>query len=219
MTVLLALMLPLPAGAQEANVPTVAVFTMNTTSLMPGEDAGAIGENLTAMITTELANRPEVRVVDRQRLRELIESRQLALSGRMDEADAMRLAQLLGAQYIVVGELTLDSKQARIDLRLTDVATGATERGTRRRGDRDDFLSLAEAVADEFTKDLPVRVEVAEVDPPVDAILAFSRGLDYEGRGMRERAREMYEQALELFPAHEAAATALRRVSGGGGSE
>lgn len=218
-TLLLALMLPLPAVAQDAEVPTIAVFDFTAFSLSPGEDAAAIGNGLASMIATELAGRPEVRVVDRQRVRELIESRQLAVSGRMDESDAIRLGQLLGAQYIVVGNIALEAKRARIDLRLLDVASGSIEKAARRQGSRDDFLAIVTDVADEFASGLKgsVRVAAAPVEVPVDAMLLYSRGLDYERRGMRGRAAEMYRQALDAFPDHEGAAAALGRVSERGG--
>lgn len=211
---------PIRAAAQEAEVPTVAVLDFTATSLSPGFDGEAVGSGLAAMITTELANRPEVQVVDRQRIRELIETRQLAATGRMDADDAIRLGQLLGAQYIVIGHVWVQGDQARLDLRLLDTFTGATEKASKRTGDPDDFLAVVAAVADDFTDGLEGRVRVAEaqVEPPAEAVLAYSRGLNYERRRMTDRAVEMYRKALELFPEHEAAAAALRRVSARGGS-
>jgi len=212
-TLLLALA-PVCAVAQDPAVPTVAVIDLRATSLM-GEDVEAVGSSLASMITTELSTRPEVKVVDRQRVRELIETRQLAATGRMDDEDAVRLGKLLGADYIVVGTVWVEEKTARIDLRLLDTYTSAIKKASKRQGDRSDFLGVVTALADDFTQGLATRVRVAAapVDTPVAAVLAYSRGLDYERRQLSERAAEMYRKALELFPAHEAAATALRRVS------
>ncbi|MDX1675183.1 MAG: CsgG/HfaB family protein [Longimicrobiales bacterium] len=225
----LALISPLPAPAQDpsrpatdvpapdtARVPTVAVFDFTTTALT-GEDGTEVGRALAAMMTTELAARPAVRVVDRQQVRRLIETRQLALSGRMDEARAVELAKLLGAEYSVVGSVWLEPSRVRIDLRLLDTATGTVERASKQQGPRDEVLDLVTAVADAFTHDLelPARSGAAAPDPPAGAVLAYSRGLDYERRGMDGRAVEMYRRALELFPRYEAAAAALRRMGGG----
>lgn len=218
LTALTALAAPIAAqdaSAQAAAVPTVAVLDFSGISLSPGEDAAAVGASLAGMITTELAERPEVRVVDRQRIQELIQRRQLNLSGRVDDAQAMRLGQLLGAQYIVVGQVTLDPKRARLDIRLLDVSTGAIERAAKEQGSRDEFLDIVDRIANAFTADLKLPV-VAGPAPaaPADAILAYSRGLDYERRGMRDRAAEMFRKALELFPRHAGAAEALERVGG-----
>ena len=209
--------LPPAAAAQDTTrVPTIAVFDFNAFSLT-GEDAESIGRGLATMITTELSDRPQVNVVDRQQIQQLIETRQLALSGRMDESRALELGKLLGAEYIVVGNVALEPERARIDLRLLDVSSGTVEKAVRQQGSREQMLDLVTALADDFTQglDLPSRAEVAQVDPPVEAVLAYSRGLDYERRGMDDRAAEMYRKALELFPRHEAAAAALDRVEGG----
>ena len=210
-------LLPATAAAQEAaRVPTIAVFDFNAFSLT-GEDAEAIGSGLATMITTELADRPEVNVVDRQQIQQLIETRQLALSGRMDESRALELGKLLGAEYIVVGNVALEPERARIDLRLLDVASGTVEKASRQQGSRENLLDLVTSLADDFTQglDLPTRVAEGAVEPPVEAVLAYSRGLDYESRGMDARAAEMYRRVLELFPRHEDAAAALDRVEGG----
>lgn len=220
-----ALVLALPhaglaQGSGDRAVPTIAVLDFNAFSLTPGEDAASVGRGLAAMIATELAERPAVRVIDRQQVEELIQKRQLGLSGRLDESQAVQLGQLLGAQYVVVGNVALEPRRARIDLRLLDVATGTIERADRRQGSRDEFLALVEEIADAFTKDLrlpPAAVSTAVLAIPAEAALAYSRGLDYERRGMTERAATMYRQALELFPRHEDAAAALRRVTGTGG--
>lgn len=214
-TVLL-LLLPATVAAQETGVPTVAVIGFNAVSIT-GEDAEPAGRALADMITTELADRPEVNVVDRQQIQQLIETRQLALSGRMDQDRALELGALLGAQYIVVGTLWLEPGRARVDLRLLDVATGAVERSSRQQGPRDEMLDLVAKLADDFTDGLEVPARVAQAaEPPVDAILAYSRGLDYERQGRLDRAADMYRRALELFPQHKAAAAALDRVEGGG---
>jgi TolB-like protein len=202
-----------PAGADR--VPTIAVFDFNAFSLT-GEDADAVGRGLASMITTELADRPVVNVVDRQQIEQLIQTRQLALSGRMDESRAVELAQVLGADYLVIGTVALEPERVRIDLRLLDAASGTVERSSRQQGQRDAMLDLVTALTDDFLDGLELPARVADApDPPVEAVLAYSRGLAYEEQGLEGRAAEMYRRALELFPRHEAAAAALERVEGG----
>ncbi len=200
-----------PLHAQQ---PTIAVFDFNAFSLSPGEDAAAVGRGLAGMIATELANRPQVRVVDRQEIERLIESRRITMSGRVDDAQAVQMGQLLGASYVVVGNVALEPERARIDIRLLNVESGAVEKADRRQGERDEFLTLVEEIADSFMDglDLPARVAEAEVEIPVAASLAFSRGLDYERRGELDRAARMFRRALEIHPDHQAAAAALERV-------
>jgi hypothetical protein len=63
-----------------------------------------------------------------------------------------------------------------------------------------------------------VAVEAAQRDGvesiPVPATIAFSRAVDLEDRGERERAIEFYERTLELHPTHRDAQLALQRLRG-----
>jgi len=128
---------------------------------------------------------------------------------------AMQIGRLLGAHYIVTGNVALDPRRARLDLRMIDVETGGIVKSVKEPGERDDLLGLAERIAALLVTDLqvPVRTTVAEVRIPAAASLAYSRGLDYERKGRRDRAAEMFRRALEVFPQHPHAAAALDRVN------
>ena len=203
------------AAATAQEVPTVAVLDLNAFSVSL-EDASAVGRGIAAMITTELSERPEVRIVDRQQIEEVLRRQQVSVgaTGVADDA-AMQIGRLLGAHYIVTGNVALDPRRARLDLRMIDVETGGIVKSVKEPGERDDLLGLAERIAALLVTDLqvPVRTTVAEVRIPAAASLAYSRGLDYERKGRRDRAAEMFRRALEVFPQHPHAAAALDRVN------
>jgi curli biogenesis system outer membrane secretion channel CsgG len=67
---------------------------------------GGAGRVLTNMLTTELAARPSFTVVERQKLRDVLEEQALSESGRLSEGDNAKLGQLLGADYLVTGTVT-----------------------------------------------------------------------------------------------------------------
>lgn len=202
-------------AASGQQVPTVGVMDLGAFSVTL-EDASAVGRGLAAMITTELSDRPEVRIVDRQQIEEVLRRQQVSVgaTGVSDDA-AMQIGRLLGANYIVTGNAALDRQRARLDLRLIDVETGGIVKSVKETGDREDLLGLAERIADLLVTDLrlPERPTVVELQVPVAASLAYSRGLDYERRGRRDRAADMYRQALQLFPQHPNAQAALDRVN------
>lgn len=208
---LLAASVPSAAGQE---VPTVAVLDLNAFSVSL-EDASAVGRGLAAMITTELSERPEVRIVDRQQIEEVLRRQQVSVgaTGVADDA-ALQIGRLLGAHYIVTGNAALDPRRARLDLRMIDVETGGIVKSVKETGERDDLLNLAERVAALLATDLrvPERTTVVELQIPAAASLAYSRGLDYERRGSRDRAAAMFRRALELFAQHPDAQAALERV-------
>lgn len=201
------------ATAQE--VPTVAVIGIGAFSVTL-EDATALGRGLEDMITTELADRPEVRTVDRLAIEEVLRRQQVSVgaTGISDEA-AIQIGRLLGANFIVRGNAALDRTTARLDLRMIDVETSAVVKSVKERGDREELLDLAERIAELLVTDLelPERPATLTVQIPVAASLAYSRGLDYERRGRRDRAEEMYRRTLEVFPQHPHAQAALDRVN------
>jgi TolB-like protein len=210
---LLALILvPMLAHGQDARV-RVAILPFDAATVVPGEDAQALQMVLSGMIATELSQHAALSVVERTEVDALIESQQLALSGRPGSEVAVQVGQLLGALYVVTGSVVFAGRDARLDIRLVDVETGAVSNTYKERVGRDDFLDAVETLAARFTENLKVAPRaVAVADAPPAAKLAYSRGLDYERRGQGERAAVMYERVLELFPDHEGAKRALSRV-------
>ena len=205
------LAVPQVVRAQESK-PTVAV--LNFSSFALGRDARELGGALVDMVTTELSKKDAIRVVDRAQVEDLLLKQKLLVSGRVNDAEAMRAGKLLGAEYIVSGGVVMDKTDARLDIRLVDVETGLTVRSFKERGKQDDLLTLVEQLAENFTKDLklPSKSSVAEATVPVSAVLAYSRGLDFEKRGKRAQAAQMYEKTLQIHAAYDDARKALARV-------
>jgi TolB-like protein len=179
-------------------------------------DGKALGDALAGMIMTELGAKPAIQVVDRQLVQDLVTKQKLLVSGRFSEEDALRAGKLLGAEYIVTGSAVLDAKTARLDLRIVDSETGAPARPPfKKTGNQDDLLSIVQDLANDFTQDLKLpnrAAAIADAQIPIAASLAFSRGLDYEKRGKKELARQMYLKTLEIAPNHAQAKAALDRV-------
>jgi TolB-like protein len=214
-SVMLAL-LPATMPAQQSGRPTVAVLPFNIVSLSRTVDGKALADALAGMIMTELSAKSAIQVVDRQLVQDLLTRQKLLVSGRVTEEDALRAGKLLGAQYIVTGSAVLDAKTARLDIRIVDSETGAPARPPfKKTGEQDDLLSIVQDLANDFTQDLklPNRAAmIADFHVPVAASLTYSRGLDYETRGKKDLARQMYLKTLELAPNHAAAKAALERV-------
>ena len=206
------ILVPMAARGQDARV-RLAILPFDAATVVPGEDARALESVLSGMIATELSQRGTLSVVERGEVDALIESQQLALSGRPGAEVAVQVGQLLGALYVVTGSVVFAGKDARLDIRLVDVETGAISNTYKERVGRDDFLDAVEVLAARFTDNLKVAPRtVAVADAPPAAKLAYSRGLDYERRGQSDRAAAMYRRVLELFPDHEGAKGALSRV-------
>ena len=205
------LVIPRTVMAQD-DKPTVAVLHFSSFAL--ARDVTDLGAALLDMVTTELAKKNSIRVIDRAQVEDLLTKQKLLVSGRVADAEAMRAGKLLGAQYIVSGGVVMDKTDARLDIRLVDVETGLTVRSFKEKGKQDELLMLVEKLADNFTNDLslPSKAALAQAEVPVQAVLAYSRGLDFEKRGKKQQAVAMYERTLQLSPGFGDAQKALARV-------
>jgi len=68
--------------------------------------SGGVGRALTTMLTSELAARGSFNVVERQKLRQVMEEQDLSLSGRIEPQASIAIGRLTGAQYLVTGTVT-----------------------------------------------------------------------------------------------------------------
>ena len=198
--------------------PVIAVLPLNVFSIGV-KSSGDFGATLTDMITTEIGKKPTLIVVERQQVQDILTKQKLLVSGRVPDEELQHAAKILGADYLVTGGATMTAKEVRFDLRLFDAETSQDLHFAKQRGNADDMLTLVDQVADEFTKDLKVPSKAASIAAEthgeassVAAILAYSRGLDFEKRGKRTEAAQQFEKSLQLSPNFDDAQKALARV-------
>lgn len=207
---------------QEAQVELPTVAVLDFTGLMMGEGANSapLGKAVAAMLVTELTDREGIRVIERYHLQDLLMEQRLSLSGRVEEGTALEVGLMVGAQYTIYGQVTSIGETTRMDMRIVNVETTEVLEVEKLSGSTSDLLSMVVQMADMFGDKLQLRspTEREEVVAiPVQATIAFSRGVDFEDKGETALAIEQYRRALEIHPAHRDARKALDRLLGGGG--
>ena len=207
---------------QEAQVDLPTVAVLDFTGLMMGEGANSapLGKAVAAMLVTELSDRDGIRVIERYHLQDLLMEQRLSLSGRVEEGTALEVGLMVGAQYTIYGQVTSIGETTRMDMRIVNVETTEVLEVEKLSGPTSDLLSMVVQMADMFGDKLQLqspaeREEVVAI--PVQATIAFSRGVDFEDKGETALAIEQYRRALEIHPAHRDAQKALDRLLGGGG--
>jgi curli biogenesis system outer membrane secretion channel CsgG len=205
--------------AQDTDIPTVAVMDFTSFMMGGGGDAGVnLGKAVTAMLVTEFSGREGMQVIERAELNAMLREQDLVLSGRVDEASAVEIGKLLGAQYVLHGQITSIVDNLRMDIRAVDVETSEIISVLKKSDRTSELLAVVVSLADEFGTQLdlvPPSSRPAIESIPVGATIEFSRALDFEDRGENERAIEHYEAALEIYPNHRDARRALERLRGG----
>jgi TolB-like protein len=223
-----ALAFPLVGGAAgqargQDTRPGIAVFPFSNSGSygQDKENFEALERGLAGMMISELAANPQARLVDRDQVQRLIEEQNLGTAGRVDAQTAAKIGKLVGARYVIYGIFIDFYGDFRIDARLVNVETGEIVKVESDKMQRDHLFDLIRTVATRLMKDAnlpPLPRQTSEQrmgrQIPTDALTYYSRALLYQDRGQKDRAAEMYRQALALFPEYTEAREGLQRVSG-----
>lgn len=93
------------AVAARGDHPVVAVADFTNDS-GAGWWRGGVGSDLAGMLTNELSSTGDFRVVERQKLQNVLEEQNLAASGRVAPHSGPKIGKLTGAQYLVTGTVS-----------------------------------------------------------------------------------------------------------------
>jgi TolB-like protein len=198
-------------------------------AVMPFDNGGSYGQDkenfdalekgIAGMLISELSQNPAARVVERENIQKLLDEQNLGASGRVDPQTAAKVGKLVGARYVVLGTFVDFYGDFRIDARLVNVETSEIVRAETDRMQRDHLYDLIKAVAAQLLKDanlppLPKQAsdERSGRQVPTEALTYYSRALLYQDRGERDKAVDMYQRAIAVFPDYTEASEGLKRL-------
>jgi len=200
--------------------PTVAVLTFD----YGGKDAtlAPLREGLAQMLISDVPSFANVRVVERVRLKALLEEQKLGRSGKVDPATAARLGRLLGARFFVLGNYFDLGPSMRIDARVVEVETGKIVRAVGVNGASADFFGieqqLAEKLADALIAALPDLSKAAAPARPRPAKLksttvsTYGRALLALDDGKKGDAKKLLTQVVDEAPEFQLAKSDLNAL-------
>lgn len=183
------------------------------------EDFDALEVGLQQMMLTEFAMNSNLRVIERSRIKELLEEQDLGATGRVDANTAARLGKLVGARYMILGGFVELNRNFRIDVRVVDVETSEIVKTGRVTDDRDELYKMVVDLANSLTSDLDLPELASAVleqrqsrEVPPQAVRYYTRALLWAERGDTERAAEYYSRALTEFPEYTEAKEGLQEL-------
>jgi len=136
--------LPTLALAQADNRPVVVVFSFNNNAIGKDHaDYEGMSKGVQDLLITDLAANGKIRLVDRARLADLLAEQNLAKTNVVDQATAIRVGHMLGAQYAITGGFITDGKnKTRLDSHVIDMETSQIGNPQTVNGGADDVLGL-----------------------------------------------------------------------------
>lgn len=210
--------------------PAAGQHAVSGMAVLPFENGGSYGQDkedfdalrvgLAAMVASELARHPAVRLVDRERVRSLLEEQGLAAAERVDAATAARLGRAAGSRHVIAGTFIDLYGDFRVDARIIDVQTSEIVKVVRsdpKLTDRKQMFRIVQSVAERIAEGigLPALPAAGARNVPTEALTLYGRALLAQDRGQTERAIEYYTRALGAFPDYTEAREGLRRLRGG----
>ena len=188
---------------------TLAVlnFDNNTGSA----DYDPLGRGLAAMMISDLAASPALKLVEREHMADVLKEQHLQQSAMFDSTTAVKTGRLLGAEFVATGALTAAVPELRIDMRVIRVETGEIVKTARVTGPEDKLFQLEEQLADRVLKDLDIALspESAELmrkrqeanrEMGVRAFHDFSNGLAAMDHGEYLTAAEHFRPLIMRAP-------------------
>jgi len=190
----------------KSDVRTIAIASFRNLSGNPADDY--LGVGISESLTTSLgkAKIPNLQVVERSQLEQVLEEVKLAQAGIIDEKEAPEIGKTLGARAMVVGSFQRVGNSLKMDARVVDVETSQVVGADSAEGTYDPGLfSLQSQLAHKIVKILDVNVSAEESkaldSKPTNSILAyefFSQALAHHARGELDEAIDLYRKALEI---------------------
>ncbi len=184
------------------------------------EDFDALERGMAGMMISELAANPAARVVEREEIQRLLDEQNLGAQGRVDAGTAAKIGKLVGARYMVMGTFVDFYGDFRVDVRLVNTETGEIVKTESERMQRDHLFDIIRNVAARLMKDanlpaLPRQTGEQRMSRqvPTEALTYYSRALLLADRGQKDKAVEMFNRALAIFPDYAEAKDGLQRVS------
>ena len=184
------------------------------------EDFDALERGIAGMMISELAQNPAARVVEREQVQRLLDEQNLGAQGRVDPQTAAKVGKLVGARYVILGNFIDFYGDFRVDVRLVNTETSEIVKTESDRQQREHLFEIIRNVATRLMKDanLPALQRGASNEQrmnrqvPTEALTYYSRALLYQDRGQKDKAVEMFNRAITIFPDFAEAKEGLQQV-------
>jgi hypothetical protein len=162
------------------------------------------------MMTNDLSSVDEIRLVEHDRLADVIKEIDAQQTRYYDSTTAVKVGRLSGAEYIVTGAFIAVDPQMRIDTRVIRVETGVIVKTATVTGKSDHFLDLQKKLVRQLVRDLDVALTPAgetKLDQRqangvdnIEDVARFSNAIDLSDHGDYANAALKMAPLVSKYP-------------------
>ena len=196
---------------------TIAILYFDNSSNNPQLDP--LKKGLADMLISDLSNLNMLRVVEREKLEEVMAELKLSSSKDFDAGTRQKLGKLLGAETILFGSYFEMIGQFRMDARIVKTETGEILKSEGVSGATADFMKLEKQLVWKIARGLDVRFSdkeeaaiMASEQVSYKATLAYADGLELFDNGDKPGALVKFKEALNISPSFDRARTMVDRL-------
>jgi TolB-like protein len=183
-----------PVGPRSLSAPKKSVAVLYFDNYTGKPDYDPLGKGIASMMISDLSSVPEIQLVERDRMQDLIKEIDAQHTKYFDSTTAVKVGRMVGAEYIVVGAFAALDPKMRIDTRVVRVETGQIVKTAQVSGDEDKFFDLQQKLANKLIDGLGIALSPEEQQKlasqqranridAVSTLLGFSRALALYDRG------------------------------------
>ena len=181
-------------GPRSPSAPKKSVAVLYFDNYTGKPDYDPLGKGIASMMISDLSSVPEIQLVERDRMQDLIKEVDAQHTKYFDSTTAVKVGRMVGAEYIVVGAFAALDPKMRIDTRVVRVETGQIVKTAQVSGDEDKFFDLQQKLANKLIDGLGIALSPEEQQKlasqqranridAVSTLLGFSRALALYDRG------------------------------------
>ncbi len=169
-----------------------------------------LAEGIPESMIAKLQNVSAIHMVERMRIRQIMEEQKLQMTGLVDPATVREAGKLLGADTILTGGFVEFRGEVRITVRLVDVQKGSVMHAIEEIGLLDRIFHVQDRLAERLVSTLGYRLDNDEsrrmnlsASGSLQAYQYYVRGRDQYFRFTREgyeKAIELYREAIRIDP-------------------
>jgi TolB-like protein len=186
----------------------LAIIDFKNRSVDHKEQYDPMEQGFADLMINRMNNSTGLKVIERERIQWILD--EIKLQNQNDMEGAVRLGKQLGVQSVLLGSFIIVGDQIWLGARLVKVETSEILLTDEVKGDLDEFFDLIDQLGKKIADKINVTLkEETSSDisqaPSLDAIMAYSVGLNYLEKEDYKNAYAKFEEALKIDPNYEKA--------------